>query len=384
MNIDRCSGCRACETVCPKKAIDWKIDKKGFGFPEVKENECIHCGLCDRVCPMLPADEFYPQANTIYAAYSDNRDYSTSGGIFYAVAQKIVTGGGYVCGVILDDVHKAKHICSNKIEDIELMRDSKYIQSDISDIYPKIENLLKIGKKVMVTGTPCQISAIKGYLKVKRVDTAQLLLCDIVCHGVASPAVFEDYIKLCEKKYKKSVQTHRFRSKYNGWHRETSCNIYADGVVDYRSHESQMFLSIYIDDITQRESCTNCPYTTTSRCSDITLGDCWGIEKICPEFDDNKGISLVMCNTEKGRNGIAHLLDDVSYIELTMDEATMKQPHLQRPVQYGKKYQQFWDIYEKEGFEGVARKMYQYGWKYDMIRTVKSLLRPIKKAFKRR
>ncbi|MDM8125535.1 Coenzyme F420 hydrogenase/dehydrogenase, beta subunit C-terminal domain [Mediterraneibacter glycyrrhizinilyticus] len=382
-----CCGCHACLQVCPKNAIEWLYDEKGFGFPSVDNEKCVSCGLCERVCPM---DEHKKEGNIqkpvmhgVYGAYGLNRENSTSGGIFYYLAKMIVDSGGFVAGVVLDSSMNADHICSNQLQVIEKMRGAKYVQSNMGAIYSVIEGLLREKRRVLFTGTPCQARALNLYLDSHKTCKDTLILCDLICHGVGSPHIFQEYISLCEKKSKKQIQNHYFRSKCIGWHQEKSCNEFCDGTKDYTSHESQMFLNIYIDDVTQRESCTHCPFASTTRCSDITIGDFWGIEKIKPEFDDNRGVSLVICNTEKGKQVFDTIKSDLTVMEFSMEEAIRKQPHLQKPLQYGKKYDQFWRIYQQCGFEGVARKMYQYGIQYDLIRSCKNILRPLKKKLKR-
>lgn len=320
--------------------------------------------------------------SSVYAAYGSHRDQSTSGGISYELSKFVLAQGGVVCGAILTSDMSAKHVCAETEDEIQCMRDSKYIPSSASGIYSAVYSALSNRRTVLFTGTPCQNYALKKYLEVRKMKMDGLILCDLVCHGVGSPKVFHDYIALCEKRSGKKIVGHKFRDKSIGWHQPRDCNYFEDGSKDYLSHWTNLYTNIYVDNVCQRESCTFCPYASTDRCSDITIGDFWGIEKIAPDFDDNKGISLVMCNTEKGKQIMQQILPNIVSVERTLEEAIMKQPHLTRPLQYGKKYDQFWGIYAVEGFEGVVRKMYQYGWKYDMLRAVKNVLRPMKKVVK--
>lgn len=376
-----CCGCRACEGICPKKAINWSYDEKGFGFPTVDNKKCVNCGLCEKVCPILQSTtDKGTSPSAVFGAYGHNRENSTSGGVFYFLAQHTLQAGGAVVGAVLDESMCVRHLCSEKSAVIERMRGSKYIQSDMNGVYETVEKLLRARKPVLFTGTPCQSKAMELYLKNRRVDVQNLTLCDLICHGVGSPRIFQEYIKLCEKRSRKQIVDHRFRSKYNGWHRETSCNVFADGSKDFSSHESQMLLNVYFDNVIQRSSCIHCPFACATRHSDITIGDFWGIENIKPELDDNKGISVVLCNTEKGKHIFESIKPDLTVMEFTMEEAMRKQPHLSKPLQYGKKYEQFWSNYRQGGFELVARKMYRYGFRYDVIRGIKDILRPIKKA----
>lgn len=383
LNAEKCCGCYACKAICPRNAIEWVYDQKGFGKPVVGDN-CVGCGLCEKVCPMNE-DTHGSRPISVYAAYSEERQKSTSGGISFELAKHTIDKNGMVVGVTLQDDFSAKHVCANDLRQVEPMRDSKYIQSEMIDVYKNVQEALKTGRKVLFTGTPCQVRALDKYLHLRKVNSTELVLCDVICHGVGSPKIFQDYIALCQKYAGKRIVGHKFRHKALGWHRTRDCNIFEDGDYDYSSHVSEIYTHIYdLDNVCQRGSCTECPFTSYERCSDITIGDFWGIEKIMPEFDDDCGVSVVLCNTEKGKCVLQEVSSNLTIAESTLENAAVRQPHLQRPVQYGKKYQQFWNIYEKKGFECVARKMYQYGWKYDMIRTVKSLLRPIKKAFKRR
>lgn len=383
INKDTCCGCHACAEICPNDAITWKQDEKGFGYPLINGN-CVGCGLCEKVCPMeqnTRDSQSYEQ--TIYGAYSRERKKSTSGGISYELAKYTVESQGVACGVILNEDFTAQHSFIYSTAEIDAIRDSKYIQSELVGVFPKIAELLKTNKMVLFTGTPCQTAALKNYLKIKKINTSSLILCDLVCHGVASPQIFKDYIALCQKNTASKIVGHQFRDKSFGWHKPRDCNKFENGDEDNYSYESQLFTRIYIDDLCQRKSCTHCPFASTTRGSDITLGDFWGIEKIKPEFDDNKGVSLVICNTKKGKQAFDAIKSDLTVMEFTMEDALQKQPHLQKPIQYGEKYEQFWSTYRKSGFEGVVRKMYQYGFKYDVIRICKNILRPLKNKLKR-
>lgn len=321
-------------------------------------------------------------SSSVYAAYGNHRDQSTSGGISYELSLFALAQGGMVVGSILDSDLSAKHICTQTEAKIQLMRDSKYIPSMVKDIYPAVYSALSNGRRVLFTGTPCQNQALKKYLKAKKTKMDGLILCDFVCHGVGSPKVFHDYIALCEKRSGKKIVGHRFRDKSIGWHQPRDCNYFEDGTKDNLSHWTNLYYNIYTDNVCQRESCTFCPFASINRCSDITIGDFWGIEKIAPDFDDNKGISLVMCNTDKGHQILQQILPNLVCIESRIEEAIMKQPQLTHPLQFGMKHSQFWALYASEGFEGVARKLYQYGWKYDILRMVKNVLRPVKKVIK--
>ena len=298
---NRCSGCHACASVCPKTCIAMVEDEEGFLYPKIDELLCIHCGLCENSCPIICPTPIEKSESDIltYAAYTkDNvlRMQSSSGGIFSEIASYVIENGGVVFGAAFDEAFGVRHIAVDSVADLEMLRGSKYVQSTIGEAYQKAEKLLNKGRLVLFTGTPCQIGGLCGYLK-KNYDN--LITQDIICHGAPSPMVWKKYITFSEKINKTKLDTVSFRDKSFGW--KAYCvklAFFNQGEKKYRITDD-LFMRAFLSDLCLRPSCYHCHFKGDNRMSDFTLGDFWGIEKVLPEMDDDKGTSLVMVNSIK-------------------------------------------------------------------------------------
>ena len=202
----KCTGCYTCANKCPQKCIKMVEDKEGFFYPEIDEEKCIKCNLCEKVCPAMQKKQSNNDKNPIViAAWSKNNNIrldSTSGGVFSELAKEVLNNGGYVCGAIYDENWMVKHILTNKIEDLEKIRSSKYIQSRIEDTFLEIKEKLDEGKTVLMCGAPCQVEGLANFLNK---DYDNLILCDFICRGVNSPKIFRKYLDSLEKKYKSKI-----------------------------------------------------------------------------------------------------------------------------------------------------------------------------------
>ena len=214
---------------------------------------------------------------------------------------------------ILDDNLNVLHKRAVTADERDAFKGSKYVQSDLGNIFSDILDDINDGLLVLFVGTPCQCGGLKSYLYQKKISTDNLILADMVCHGAPSPLIWKEHVSFIQKKSAKRIKDYRFRLKVNGWHNHTEMIIYDDGKTDYKSDLSQINKKLFHANLTLREACYNCKYTNLNRCSDITIADFWGIEKHMPDFDDNKGISLILINTQKGigiYNAIKSNLDD--------------------------------------------------------------------------
>lgn len=294
-----CCGCTACVNACPVAAIHMKEDEEGFLYPTINESTCINCGLCRRVCSWE-----HPQYNndkapiTLASVLKDKteRQRSTSGGIFYAVAAWIIEQGGVVYGAAFDDNLQLKHIGAETIEELQPIRGSKYLQSKLGKIYKDIEKNLKRDRWCYFTGTGCQIAGLKAYL---RKDYPTLLTSDLICHGVPSQKIFNQHIEYIEQKYHDKVVDYKFRDYKLGGGCET-CSFANRKPVINMSYELSPYLYSFMYGMTYRESCYECKFAKVPRQGDITLADYWGIKKYFPQFDNSNGCSLLLLNTEKG------------------------------------------------------------------------------------
>lgn len=281
-------------------------DQEGFQHPQINQDLCIDCDLCRKACPALqmPARHAKLPEELFFAAYHKDgsiRMASSSGGAFSALASWMLEQGGHVCGACYDENFKGVHhaiICSEK--ELPRLRTSKYTQSKIGTCFRDIRQLLKKGKKVLFAGTPCQTAGLHLFLKK---EYENLLTVDIVCHGVPSPAVFADYIAYLERKYKAPISNYNFRDKKWSWHHFNTKAEFKNRRVSYLgTWEEDVFMRGFLRDYFLRESCYTCKYSKHQRYADITLSDFWGYDSSGGGFEnDDKGISMCMCNTEAGK-----------------------------------------------------------------------------------
>ena len=299
---EQCSGCFACCNICPVDAISMKVNEEGFWYPSVDEEACIHCGRCIHVCQI---DNKKPQKvdmNTeAYACMNldtGKRLASSSGGIFIELAQYVIDHGGIVFGAAFDDDLKLRHTFASTMEECRAFMGSKYLQSRIGRSYSDAKRFLDQKRMVLFTGTPCQIHGLKLFLGR---EYENLITADLACHGVPSPAVFDKYISDLEKQHKGKVTSFYFRSKKKGWNNfctEVQFDTHEQMV---QSHNECPFDKGFLTNLYLRPSCYVCKNKGDNRYSDLVMGDYWGIEKFHKEMSDNRGTSILIVRTEKGK-----------------------------------------------------------------------------------
>ena len=330
-----CCGCTACVSICPKQCIAMREDEEGFLYPVVDDFLCIDCGLCEKVCPVLHTDK-EREPLEVYAARNKDeqiRQASSSGGIFTLLAEKVIEEGGIVWGATFNAEWEVVHDYTENKEGLAAFRGSKYVQSRIGDCYKQIKSFLKAGRKVMFTGTPCQVAGLKHYLGT---EYDNLLTVDVVCHGVPSPKVWRLYLNglLARQgngknsvlphptKKERSIESIEFRSKSTGWKKYSFALTLSvsDGhgvkntVLLSSLFDENPFMDAFLSNLSLRPSCYACPVKEGKSGSDITIADFWGIEQVLPEYDDDKGTSLVLAFSEKGKQALACLEYDKSEV----------------------------------------------------------------------
>lgn len=283
-----CCGCSACVQRCPKQCISLTEDEEGFLYPYVNEESCVECGLCEKICPILnPQEETFPlQVIAAKNTNTEERLGSSSGGLFLPLAKSIINEGGIVFGADYDSNWEVHHVGVENISGLYALMMSKYLQSRIENTYKEAEKFLKCGRKVMFVGTPCQIAGLHGFLRHKVYPN--LLTIDVVCHGAPSPGVWRQYLAetYSEEEFIKS----RLKAAA-GKNTVLSSDIHYDNV----------YMKGFLSNLYLRPSCHDCKCKDGKHHSDISLGDFWGIDKFNPSFDDDKGVSLVLINTPKGK-----------------------------------------------------------------------------------
>lgn len=325
----QCCGCNACLDICPKDAISLKVDIEGFWYPSIDTNKCIDCDLCIKTCPMTQgADNIQRYKSPIvYAAYSLDdkiRIDSTSGGIFSMLALEVFENKGFVGGAVYNEDHSVSHIITNNETRLSDIRSSKYLQSSMTGQYKEIKRLLQQKEKVLYCGCPCQIQALYKFLKK---EYENLITCDFICRGVNSPKVFTKYMEMLEKQYGSRATFIKFKNKKWGWHNFSMKVKFSNGKEYCKDRWHDLFFIGYLQAGNfSRPSCYKCRFKGFPQKSDITLADFWGIEKLDKSMDQDKGTSLVMINSDKGRYLFDTIKEKIAWKEFTLDDARKGNP----------------------------------------------------------
>lgn len=331
-NKQSCCGCGACVQKCPKQCISLQEDNEGFLYPYVDSATCIDCGLCEKVCPVLNPYEARKPLQVLATINKDEkiRMESSSGGIFTLLAEKVINEGGVVFGARFDEEWQVTLDYTETIEGLAAFRGSKYVQARTGETYKQCEQFLKDGRKVLYTGSPCQIAGLLHYL---RKDYANLTTCDFACHGTPSPKVWRMYLDEVIEGTNRAITDIKFRNKDNGWKAfnfQVSCNEDSKVTTLTSCHKENLFMRAFLRDMILRPSCHDCKAKEMRSGSDITIADYWGINNIHPEMDDDKGTGLVLINTEKGKAALNLSLTD--YLETTFEEGIRNNPAIIRSV----------------------------------------------------
>lgn len=300
LNYKRCTICQACVNICPKKCIKLDSFKEEFNYPIIDKEICIKCGACEKTCPVLNPLDSYKPLKKAYAGININieeRSKSLSGGIFTTLAKTIIEDKGVVCGAAFGVGFQVNHIIIEDEEGLEKLRGSKYVQSDTNNVFKEIRNKLIKGKKVLFSGCPCQVGGLKKFLGK---DYENLYTVDFICHGIPSQNIFNKYIEFLENKYKSKVAEFLFRDKTKGWHASSVKVKFKNGKEYTKVITEDMYMRGFLGNVYLKSACYNCEFRNFKSRSDVTLGDFWGAEVEKKEIDDNKGISAIIINTEKG------------------------------------------------------------------------------------
>ena len=347
-NLSECSGCRACVEICPLNCISMIKDTENFEYPIINEKVCVNCKKCEKVCP-LKQSEYNNIKKAVVGVHSANEVYkSSSGGAFWALCQILIPQGYVVAGVKYTDKFMVVHDIAYTLEEAQAFRKSKYIMPNTYGIFTKVKSLLKDGYKVMFTGSPCQVAACKKFIG----NNENLLLVDLVCHGAPNQDVFNKEIEYLELKHKGKLESFEFRNKepINGCVNSRSAKYIIDNQSYIVEIKDDPFLNGYYSRLFYRPSCGTCHFARPERVSDITIADAWGIKLIYPEFNDLKGTSLILLNTEKGINLYDSLKEKMKLLPVEIQWAIDSNQQLKTPTSFHKNRQIFFENFNKISF----------------------------------
>lgn len=374
-----CCGCSACVQVCPKQCISMFADNEGFLYPQVDSAICIDCGLCEKVCPVINQNE-PREPLAVYAAKNTNEEVrlkSSSGGIFTLLAEQVISEGGVVFGARFNESWEVVHDYTETVEGLEPFRGSKYVQSVIGDNFNKTKQFLADGRKVLFSGTPCQIAGLKKFL---RKEYENLLTVEVVCHGVPSPMVWRDYLGYKRAKRaagKNTVSSSlnelpvitgiSFRDKTHGWKKYgfkisyAASKVAGNSVLKSADHANSeitpfnedLFMNGFLKNLYLRPSCYHCIARQGKSGADISIADYWGVQSIHPEMDDDRGIGLILINTQAGAYNFENIRNKINYAISDYNIAITYNPCIVKSVVEPKYRDEFWRLYVQKRIEAI-------------------------------
>ena len=372
---EECHGCHGCFNICPKECISMDKDNEGFWYPNVDKSLCINCNLCEKVCPIINTPKREKNEILAFACKNKNekiRMQSSSGGVFTLLCEMVIKNGGIVFGAQYDEDFNVCHGYSDTIEGCSKFRGSKYVQSIIGDTYKQAKRFLDLGRKVLFSGTPCQIAGLEAYL-MKKYDN--LIMIDIVCHGVPSPVVYRKYLTYLKTLNKGIIKNIQFREKSNGWKDYNFKVIFTEGEFTEKRTDN-IYMEGFLKDLYLRPSCYECKFKKPVTSADITLGDYWGVQNIHKEFDDDKGISLILLHTDKGKNIIKEISNEMYIIDTNYEYSIKCNPSIVEPVTYNNKRKSFFYDIEKRN---IKKNIYIY----TKGNIIEKIIRKIKRIIER-
>ena len=372
-----CTGCSACMNICPTGAISILPDSEGFYQQNIDESKCIRCLKCEKTCPVIAPLEPNAETDKIFAAWHRDcslRARSSSGGAFSALAQAVLKDGGCVFGAAFDDKLHLSHIIVESLENLYRLRASKYLQSEISDLFQRMKVYLDDGRKMLFCGTPCQVAGAKSYFGSKYGEN--LILVDFICHGVPSPLFFKKYIAWLSQKVG-SIHDFLFRNKDKGWYDATRV-ISTDSAPKERLRGNlDSYWTGFMNNLCLQEACYNCHFVGTRRNSDITIADFWGIGKkynFKAHEEIKKGISMVMCNTPKGVQLFNDASEHLEFQERTLEEVVSGNQTIVKPSHRPAKRDTFFRDINAMPFEAFEKEYLKLSLKSKLVKFMREYL----------
>ena len=371
-----CCGCTACVHICPVKCITMQEDEEGFLYPVIEGEKCIHCHKCVGVCPVRNTKQINTKTETFvgYSTDEEIRKQSSSGGIFSVVAEWIIQQKGVVFGAAFDDNFEVHHIAIETKAELEKLRGSKYVQSRLENVYLEVKQYLEMKRIVLFTGTACQIAGLKNYLNT---EDENLYTIDVLCHGVPSPKIWRMYLDEKQKQYHSSIEKCEFRNKENGWKKYFINILFSDKQQYMVRYFEDDFMGMFLGNIDLRPSCHACHFKGFPRISDMTIGDCWGIENHMPDMDDDKGTSVIMVHSSNGKRMLEGVRGNLRLREANLDTVLPPTADSRKSVEMHPNRRKYWeDVKNGESFENLCRYVQK-----NFMQKVLSLLRYVVLGF---
>ena len=355
-----CTGCGACANACPKDAISFVPDNEGFLRPSVQQGVCVDCAICARSCPQLKERVESKSSKQVFACWHKDKRIrwdSTSGGAFTALAEEIIKRGGVVFGAGFNDFPTVRHVAVETLEELAILRSSKYVQSEIGHAFRRVRDFLAHNRHVLFSGTACQIDGLYGYLG--NADRRNLVTVDLVCHGVPSPRIFQEYVRYLEERWCSRITSYNFRSKRIGWNLH-STEIGFAGKRQFVNHFFKDFFSRgFLRNLYLRPCCHICRYANLNRPADITLSDFWGYKPLRDDGlddDKDKGVSMVMLNSMAGRQLFENAKKHLVVWPRKIEDATRWNQALNAPFAEPPERKKFWIDHGQITFEKLLFK----------------------------
>jgi len=369
---NKCTGCTACMNVCTKGAISMIEDECGFKQPVIDQSKCINCGLCKKSCPAINTTN-NESKNKCYVGYAKDKKYkehSSSGGIFTVIAEKVLLDGGIVIGACFEK-NKLKHICIDSVNDLYKLQGSKYLQSDLNNVFKTIKENID-SRKVLFVGTPCQVAGLKAYLKK---DYDNLITIDLFCHGVPSPKLFDKYVKELEKDNNDELIKYDFRDKSTGWDTYSNKAIFKNKEIKELNIDND-YMKLFLSDNALRESCYNCNFKLGNKYSDITLGDFWGVNSYYPKMYNKDGVSAIIINSEKGLNVFNNISSYLEYKDCKLEEIISGNPSLEKSAVLTNKRSMLFNDIDNKTINKLSNKYKRYvPFKSRIKNKIKSIIK---------
>lgn len=386
-NSANCCGCGTCMIVCPKHAISMKCDEKGFVYPTINSDICIDCGACRKVCSFskkkdkkvsVGSSECYAACNTNQSELGE----STSGGVFSAVAHLFLEQGGVVCGACMElengEVHVYHTIVDTKSK-LSILQGSKYVQSNLWECLETVDVLLKEGRNVLFSGTPCQVDAVKG--RFGKYLATQLFTIDIICHGVPSTKFLGDFLKEYQRTHDLKIEKLIFRDKKYGW--GLNGQIIASNTAVKFTKNDFSYYKYFLDGETYRDSCYTCPYSCPKRVGDITIGDYWGIKNYDPQllmenggtFDFKQGVSCLIVNDERGIELLEKFGGTLQKAPIEIQNVMKINKQLREPAKHTELRDKIFSLYTKKGYSAVEKLFRKQQFRRNIKNKIKAFIK---------